>query len=303
MPDEQNATHTSPFDAIRRFDKNGNEYWAARELAKVLGYTTNYRNFQNAIKKAEKACEESGLLASDHFAHVRTMLSIGSGAKRKGEDVHLSRYACYLVAQNADPDKTIVAQAQTYFAVQTRRQELTDERIGLSETEEARRIRLRGQLREKDTQLKAEVKKAGAETSHDYAEFFDEGYQGLYKGERENDIHERKELKPNEKILDHMGGDELSYNDFRATLTKQKLEREQPSSKEQANNAHHEMGQAVRKTIIETGATLPEKLPTPEKSIQQLEKERDKEIEKFLHRKEQPLLPGLEEPNEGEGKS
>jgi DNA-damage-inducible protein D len=289
---------SSPFNAIRRFDQNGNEYWSARELGRVLGYVTNYRNFQKSIKKAEKACEESGHSVIDHFAHTRTMLSIGSGAKREGDDIHLSRYACYLIIQNADPDKPIVAHGQTYFAVQTRRQELTDERLGLPETEGERRLRLRGQLRGTNTQLKGQVKKAGAKNKQDYAAFFDSGHKGLYGGETENDIHERKSLQPNQQILDYMGSDELSYNDFRATLTKQKLEREQPSSKEQANDAHYEMGKAVRKTIVETGAILPENLPTPEKSIQQLEKERELEIQKFLRRKEQPRLPMFSESEE-----
>jgi DNA-damage-inducible protein D len=259
---------------------------------------TSYRNFQKSIKKAEKACEESKQSVSDHFAHTRTMLSIGSGAKREGDDVHLSRYACYLIIQNADPEKPIVAHGQTYFAVQTRRQELADERLALPETEEERRIRLRGQIRETDTQLKAKAKEAGAKDKHDYAAFFDSGYKGLYGGETENNIHERKELQPNQKILDYMGSDELSYNDFRATLTKQKLEREQPSRKRQANDAHHKMGKAVRKTIIETGAILPEELPTPQKSIQQLEKERESGIQSFLHREEQPQLPMVFESEE-----
>lgn len=283
----------SPFDAIRHFDKNGNEYWSARELGRVLGYTTNYRNFQNAIKKAKKACEESHQAVSDHFAHVRTMIPIGKGGKREGDDVNLSRYACYLIIQNADPEKTIVAHGQTYFAVQVRRQELSDEAEHLLETEEERRIRLRGRMRYLDTQLSSEVQKAGAEKPCDYATFFDSGYTGLYNGETENDIHERKGLKPKEKILDYMGGDELSYNEFRATLTKQRLEKDQPKRKEQANATHLEVGKKVRHTIEDLGGTMPEDLPAPEKSVQQLEKERKAEIQKFLQRRDQPTLPNI----------
>jgi DNA-damage-inducible protein D len=284
---------SSPFDAIRQYDQMGNEYWSARDLCKLLGYST-WQKFQSVIEQAKIACENSGQATSDHFNLQVNLIIAGKGAKKPKEDYHLTRYACYLIALSADPAKEIVAQAKTYFAVQTRRQELADGRLGLSETEEERRIRLRGQIRETDTQLKVQVKKAGARDKQDYAAFFDSGYKGLYGGETENDIHERKELQPNQKILDYMGSDELSYNDFRATLTKQKLERERPSRKEQANEAHHEMGKAVRKTIIETGAILPEHLPTPEKSIQQLEKERKLEIQKFLQRREQPHLPAFD---------
>jgi DNA-damage-inducible protein D len=285
---------SSPFDAIRQYDKNGKEYWSARDLCKLLGYST-WQKFQSVIEQAKIACENSGQTTSDHFNLQVKLITAGKGAKKPKEDYHLTRYACYLVALNADPAKEIVAQEKTYFAVQTRRQELADERLGLPETEEERRLRLRGQIRETDAQLKAQVKKAGARNKQDYATFFDNGYQGLYGGETENDIHERKDLEPDQKILDHMGSDELSYNDFRATLTKQKLEREQPFRKEQANQAHYEMGKAVRKTIIETGAILPEHLPTPEKSIQQIERERKLEIQRFLQRKEQPQLPTFED--------
>lgn len=284
---------SSPFDTIRRYDKNGNEYWVARDLCKLLGYST-WQRFQGVIEQAKIACENSGQATLNHFNIDVKIVKAGASKKPK-EDYRLSRYACYLIALSADPAKAIVAQAKTYFAIQTRRQELADEQLGLPETEAERRIRLRGQIRETDTQLKAQVKKAGAGNKRDYATFFDSGYKGLYGGETENDIHERKELELSQKILDYMGSDELSYNDFRATLTKQKLERERPSRKEQANEAHHKMGKAVRKTIIETGAILPEHLPTPEKSIQQIEKERKLEIQKFLQRREQPLLPAFED--------
>jgi len=283
---------SSPFDAIRQYDKYGHEYWSARDLQGLLGYA-KWQKFEDTIQRAIKACENSGNNPEANFTRSGKVSGKGKHGNYPVADYHMTRYACYLVAMSGDSHKEEIAAAQTYFAVQTRRQELADERLGLPETEEERRIRLRGQIRETNTQLKAQVKKAGARDKRDHAAFFDSGYEGLYDGETENDIHERKELKANQKILDHMGSDELSYNDFRATLTKQKLEREQPSRKEQANEAHHEMGKAVRKTIIETEAILPENLPTPEKSIQQLEKERKLEIQKFLHRREQPQLPAF----------
>ncbi len=284
---------SSPFDAIRQYDQHGNEYWSARDLQILLGYA-KWQKFEDTIQRAIKACENSGNDPELNFTRSAKPIITGKGRRQEARDYHMSRYACYLVAMSGDSHKEEIAAAQTYFAVQTRRQELADGRLGLPETEEERRLRLRGQIRETDAQLKNQVKKAGARNKQDYATFFDSGYQGLYGGETENDIHERKQLEPNQKILDHMGSDELSYNDFRATLTKQKLEREQPSRKEQANDAHFEMGKAVRKTIIETGAILPEHLLTPEKSIQQLEKERKLEIQRFLQRREQPQLPTFE---------
>lgn len=291
---------SSPFDAIRRFDQIGNEYWSARELAKILTYD-NHRNFLRVIDKAKISCEGSGQAPLDHFVGVDTMLSLGSGAKRRGKDYRLSRYACYLIALNADPAKEIVAQAKTYFAIQTRRQELADELQRLPQTEETERIEYRGKMRFLDNQLKGAVHNAGAEKPKDYAEFFDSGYKGLYGGETENAIHKRKRLKNKEKILDHMGSEELGANIFRATQTNAKLRREKPQSKELANDTHYEVGKKVRQTIEELGGTMPEDLPAPEKSIQQLEKERDKEIQKFLHRQEQPLLAIFDETNEIHG--
>jgi len=274
----------SPFEAIRRVAEDGSEYWSARELGKVLGYT-EYRKFQNAIQKAEEACENSGQAVPDHFAHVSEMVSIGSGAKRKVEDVYLSRYACYLLVENSDPSKPIVALGQAYFAVQTRRQELAGELAALPEDQ--KRLIFRSEMTIFNSQLAEAAQQAGVIEPFDFAVFQDHGYMGLYGGLRENDIHERKKLKPYDKILDYMGSEELGANIFRVTQTDAKLRRDQVDSKNQANKTHFEVGQKVRQTIQELGGTLPENLPTPKKSIQQLQREEQKRLQQSL---QPPLL-------------
>jgi len=273
----------SPFESIRRITDDGSEYWSARDLAKILGYT-EYGKFRNAISKAEIACESSSQATSDHFAHVSDMIETGKGAKRHVADIHLSRYACYLIVQNADPSKPIVALGQTYFAVQTRRQELQEELATF--TEDQLRVLRRSQMNVYNTQLAGAVQNAGVITSIDFAIFQDHGYQGLYGGLKARGIHARKGLKKSQEILDYMGSDELAANIFRASQTKQKLEREQIKGKEKANRAHLEVGKKVRQTIVELGGTLPEDLPTPAKSIQQLQREE----QKLLDQKQQPSL-------------
>ncbi len=238
--EETTGSHLSPFETIRRESEEGIEYWSARDLAKILGYT-QYNKFTNVVQKAETACVNSQQVIEDHFTHVSEMIETGKGAKRKFETVFLSRYACYLIVQNADSNKPIVALGQTYFAVQTRRQELADELAALP----------------------------GVIESIDFAIFQDHGYQGLYGGLKARDIHVRKGLKKSHEILDYMGSDELAANIFRASQTKQKLEREQVKGKGKANRAHHEVGKAVRDTIKHLGGTMPEDLPTPVESIQQ----------------------------------
>ena len=284
--------HASPFDAIRHEDEHGNEYWSARELYKLLGYST-WQKFQYSIEQAKKACEQSGQAVSDHFSPEVKMIAVGKGARRKTEDYHLSRYACYLCIQNADPTgKPVVALAQTYFTVQTRRQELTDEEAFASLSEDQKRLVRRSQMTILNQQLATAAKKAGVVRPQDFAIFQNHGYRGLYGGETEDMIHARKSLQPQEKILDYMGSDKLAYNAFRASLTKQKIEREQLQEKEQANAAHFEMGAEVRATIIRTGATLPEDLPTPAKSIQQLQQE---ELQRLQQGAQLPLF-SLDEP-------
>lgn len=270
-------TESTPFEAIRQEDEAGNEFWSARDLAKVLDYG-EFRFFKNVIKKAETACENSGQVVADHIVQTHGMIATGKGARRRVEDYHLSRYACYLVIQNADPEKEIVALGQTYFAVQTRRQEEADELAGLTEAQ--RRLFLRGQLTDHNKQLADTAKGAGVVSGFDFAIFQDHGYSGLYAGEKARDIARRKGLKPNEKILDHMGAEELAANLFRATQTEAKIRREKIKGKENANQAHEEVGKRVRGFIEELGGAMPEELPTPAESIQQLEQKEKKRIKR-----------------------
>lgn len=299
QPMEQGSETNEPsdkslFEQIRGESEDGIEFWSARDLAEVLGYKTNYRNFKNAIAKAKVACETSGQPVADHFANTRKMVVIGSGAHREVDDVHLSRYACYLVVQNADPSKEVVALGQTYFAVQTRRQEETDELPDL--TEEQKRLYLRGQLANHNRQLADAANLAGVVMAMDFAIFQDHGYLGLYGGLRARDIHTRKGLKKSHHILDHMGSTELAANLFRATQTEEKLRREQIKGKEKANRTHFAVGQEVRKTIKRLGGTLPEDLPTPGESIQQLQNQ----ARKLLKPGQEPEL-GLQLPLLSEG--
>lgn len=254
--------HRATFDGIRHVDEAGNEHWRARQLAKVLEYS-EYRHFLPVIERARTACLNSGQPVADHFEDVLGMVDIGSGAQRPVDDVHLSRYACYLIVQNGDPSKPVIANGQTYFALQTRRQELAD----------GARF---AQLSEDDKHLAAAAKDAGVETPLDYAIFQDHGYKGLYGGLGAKDIHARKGLKKSQKILDHMGSTELAANLFRATQTEEKLRRDEVQGKAQANKTHYEVGSKVRQTIRELGGTMPEDLPKPENSIQQLESAKKK---------------------------
>ena len=272
--DSSATPHVSPFENIRKTSDDSNEYWSARELANVLGYT-EYRKFKNTVQKAEIACENSGQKVADHFAHVSGMVGIGSNAKRKVEDIHLSRYACYLIVQNADPSKEIVALGQTYFTIQTRRQEQRDELEG--KNEDQKRLYLREQLSDHNRQLAASANQAGVIRPTDFAIFQDHGYMGLYGGLKSKDIHARKELKKSQQILDHMGSEELAANLFRATQTDAKLRREQIQGKDNANATHKEVGREVRDTIKRLGGTMPEDLPKPPDSIKQLQ-QREKKL-------------------------
>jgi DNA-damage-inducible protein D len=201
------------------------------------------------------------------------MVDIGSGAKRRVDDIKLSRYACYLIVQNADPSKKVVVMGQTYFAVQTRRQELSDEYKKLK-TDGEKRLFLREQMRGHNKQLASTAKKAGVVTPLDYAVFQDHGYKGLYNGLTQSDIHKRKGLQKSQKILDHMGSTELAANLFRATQTEEKIRRENVKGKDKANQTHFEVGKKVRQTIKELGCAMPEKLPVAEsiKKIKQTKK-------------------------------
>ncbi len=263
------------FEEIKHIDENGQEYWLARELQEVLEYK-EWRNFEKVIDKAKSACLNSENVEKSHFVDVNKMVQ-GGVADIPVHDIKLTRYACYLIAQNGDPRKETIALAQTYFAVQTRRQELQDQFDQL--TEDQRRLAIRGELKEHNKSLVEAAQQAGVETQQDFAVFQNRGYQGLYGGLGQTEIHERKGLKKSQKILDHMGSEELAANLFRATQTDAKLRRDQIQGKDAANQTHYEVGAKVRQTIEELGGTMPEDLPTPEKSIKTLEKEAQKRLE------------------------
>jgi len=261
----------SPFEKIKRVNESGGEYWSSRDLAKALAYT-DYRNFEQVIKKAKAACFNSGQRIEDHFVEINEMVGIGSGAAREIEATMLSRYASYLVVQNADPTKEIVALGQSYFAVQTRRQELSD----LAEEDE-KRLFLRDEIKKHNIRLADAAKGAGVIEARDFAIFQDHGYQGLYGGLGTQGIHLRKGLTAGQKILDHMGSTELAANLFRATQTEEKIRRERITGKHKANITHFEVGKKVRQTIKELGGTMPEDLPTVE-SIKILESKKRKAL-------------------------
>lgn len=272
----------SIFEQIKKIDDKGYEFWSARDMAKVLEYS-EYRHFLPVIERAKEACINSGFQVADHFEDILEMVSIGSNAEREVESVKLSRYACYLIVQNADPSKEVVALGQTYFAVQTRLQEIRqmDEYNQLN-TEDEKRLFLRNEMAKHNTHLAAAAKDAGVIEPLDYAIFQNHGYMGLYGGLDAKAIHNRKGLKKSQQILDHMGSTELAANLFRATQTEEKLKRENIKGKQKANQTHFEVGEKVRKTIQELGGTMPENLPT-EESIKKLERKaasEEKKIEK-----------------------
>jgi DNA-damage-inducible protein D len=282
----QPASNT--FEKIKRTSVKGAEFWSARDLAKVLEYS-DFRNLLTVIEKAKEACLKSGHQVADHFGEFTEMVAIGSGAQRPLEDWALSRYACYLVIQNADPSKPIVALGQTYFAVQTRRQELADDE---ALKEDKTRILLRAEMKKHNKKLAGVANQAGVIQPIDYAIFMDHGYRGLYGGLGMRDIHRRKRLKGKEHILDHMGSTELAANLFRATQTEEKLRREAVRNKDHAGRIHSEVGRKVRQTIRELGGTMPESLPCAEniKKVESREKKRlETEQKKAL---QNPVNPG-----------
>lgn len=264
------------FESIKHINENGQEFWYARELQKVLGYS-EWRNFQNVIIKAKDACKNSGNNVQDHFVDVNKMVGIGSNASRPVDDIEFSRYACYLVVMNGDSTKEIIALGQTYFAVKTRQQELIENYESLDEDQ--KRLAIRNEMKTHNKSLADAAKNAGIEDSKDYAIFQNRGYQGLYGGLGAKDIHAKRGLKKSQQILDHMGSTELAANLFRATQTDEKLRRENIQGKKEAGDAHYEVGKKVRQTIAELGGTMPEDLPTPSKSIKQIEKEEANRIE------------------------
>jgi DNA-damage-inducible protein D len=261
MAKEIIKTALTVFEQIKHTDNNGNEFWMARQLAKVLEYT-DFRNFVTVINKAKEACENSGQLIKNHIVEFNEMVPIGSGAVREMASYKLSRYACYLIVQNADPSKEVVALGQTYFAVQTRIQEIQQmEEYSSLNSEEEKRIFLRAEMSKHNTYLAAAAKNAGVQDGLDYAVFQNHGYAGLYGGLDAKGIHKKKNLKKSEHILDHMGSTELAANLFRATQTEEKLRNENIKGKQKANQTHYEIGKKVRQTIKEIGGKMPEHLP------------------------------------------
>ena len=271
MANEISKNNLSVFEQIKHTDENGNEFWMARQLAKVLDYT-DFRNFIGVIEKSKEACINSGHSVNNHIVEANEMVPIGSGAEREMSSFRLSRYACYLIVQNADPSKDVVALGQSYFAIQTRIQEITQmEAYNRLDTEDEKRLFLRNEMAKHNIQLAAAAKNAGVIDPVDYAIFQNHGYMGLYGGLDAKAIHKRKGLKKNQQILDHMGSTELAANLFRATQTEEKLRREKIKGKQKANQTHFEVGKKVRQTIKELGGTMPENLPVAD-SIRKLEK-------------------------------
>lgn len=266
-------TAQKTFEDIKHVDNNGKEYWYAREFAITLGYK-EWRYFESVIEKAKLACENTGITVFDHFVVNTKMVQIGSGAEREQIDYILSRYACYLIAQNANPRLKTVALAQTYFAVKTRQQELTEEEYkALSEDD--RRLYNRVIVKNKNRYLFDTAKAAGVKN---YAKFNNAGYKGLYNGETAEDIAKRKRLKNGEAVLDYMGSTELGANIFRITQTDALLKDNKVDNECEACDTHNKVGKAVRRAIKEVGGTMPEDLPTPDKSIKQLESEKKKQL-------------------------
>ena len=258
------------FEGIKRTRPDGSEYWAARELAPVLDYA-KWENFYKVIKRAMIACENSGHNGLDHFPEARKMIEIAKGAQREVVDYELSRYACYLIVQNGDPRKEVIALGQTYFAIQTYRQEVADRFNQLDE--DSRRLVVRGDIKQWNQLLAETARSAGVITAEEFAIFQNAGYMGLYGGMTVDDIHHRKGLAIGQKILDYMGSTELIANLFRISQTEEKLRKDQVEDANTATAVHYAVGNEVREAIRKIDGTMPEDLPTPEKSIAQLEKE------------------------------
>ena len=267
-----------PFDEIKQIDEEGNEFWSARDLQMILEYT-KWDNFKKVVEKAMLACKHAGNSVFDHFPDVGKMIEIAKKANRVVSDYKLTRYACYLIVQNGDPRKKVIALGQTYFAVQTRRQELTG-RFGKLD-ENNKRLVVRNQISQSNQLLARAAHKANITTNKQFAIFQNHGYRGLYGGLSVSDIHKRKGLEKNEKILDYMGSTELGANLFRITQTEARLTNEDISNPQEANNTHYDVGHKVRDLMVTMQTGLPEDLKTPDKNIQTIEKEEITKIKDF----------------------
>ncbi|MDR2938183.1 MAG: DNA damage-inducible protein D [Prevotellaceae bacterium] len=258
------------FEQIKHTDEAGNEFWFARELAVVLEYA-EWRNFSKVVDRAMLACQNSGHKVSHQFVEVNKLIEHGKGGKRKVVDYQLSRYACYLIVQNGDPRKEVIATGQTYFAIQTRRQEVADYFNQLDE--DNKRLVIRGDIKQWNQMLAETAHNAGVITDDEFAQFQNAGYMGLYNGETVLDIHRRKRLSPKQKILDHMNSQELIANLFRISLAEEKIRTEQVQGTYAATATHNQVGREVRRAIERVGGTLPEEQLTPNKSIEQVQRE------------------------------
>ncbi|MBQ9659521.1 MAG: DNA damage-inducible protein D [Clostridia bacterium] len=261
------------FEDIKHIDEDGIEFWYARELQLVLDYK-EWRKFENVINKAKQACENSDISALEHFVGADKLSKRANNAEVIINDYKLTRYACYLIAQNGDSRKKVIALAQTYFAVQTRKQELTEKEYTML-TEDEKRFYQRNLTRKGNYSLNQAAKNAGVKN---FDKFHNAGYKGLYNGETADDIAKRKGLRYREDILDNMGSDELIANLFRISQTEQKLKKDNVQTEKEANKTHYNIGKNIREVIAKNGGTMPEDLPTPQKSLKQLEKEKNKNL-------------------------
>lgn len=294
MNEKFEDNHYQTFEDIKQTNIEGEEFWLARPLARILEYA-DFRNFLMVIEKAQRACKNSGQAVKNHFVEITEMVNLGSGAERKVKSFALSRYACYLIVQNGDPGKPVIANGQTYFAIQTRRQELADNEAFQRLKEDEKRLFLRNEMREHNKQLVEAAQQAGVKSNLDFAVFQNHGYKGLYGGLDAKGIHARKGLKKSQSILDNMGSTELAANLFRATQTEEKLRRENIQGKSQANQTHYEVGKKVRQTIEELGGTMPEDLPTPEEDLKKLERRARSSEKKLIRSNPEPETPENEE--------
>ena len=261
------------FEDIKHIDENGVEFWYARELMIILEYK-QWRRFESVINKAQESCKNSDISVIEHFANVGKTIKMPKGAEKTIPDYKLTRYACYLIAQNGDSRKKVIALAQTYFAVQTRKQEITEKEYSML-TEDEKRFYQRKLTRKGNYSLNQTAKKAGVKN---FDKFHNAGYKGLYNGETADDIAKRKGLRYREDILDNMGSEELAANLFRITQTESRLKKDNIDSEKKANKTHYKIGKNIREVIAKNGGTMPEDLPTPKKSLKELEKENKKNL-------------------------
>ena len=261
------------FEDIKHIDENEIEFWYARELQKVLDYK-EWRKFENVIQKAIMACKNTGIIEAEHFVGADKLSKRANNAEVLIKDYKLTRYACYLIAQNGDSRKKVIALAKTYFAIQTRKQEISEKEYSLL-TEDEKKFYQRNLTRKGNYSLNQTAKNAGVKN---FDKFHNSGYKGLYNGETADDIAKRKGLRYREDILDNMGSEELAANLFRITQTESKLKRDNISTEKEANKTHYNIGKNIREVIAKNGGTMPENLPTPEKSLKQLEKESKKKL-------------------------